>query len=225
MPQISEWHERACLESLLADPIIQAVMKADRVDPAEFRRMVQRTLAKAAHSLGSGTGELSLEPDRDPAYRPGVGIVLFNDSGNILVGRRADAGGQPWQMPQGGIEPGESPLAAALRELREEIGTDNVAVLAESKGWLRYDVPVALAGRAWNGRWRGQQQKWFAMRFLGTSAEIDVATEHPEFNAWRWVSLDRAAELIITFKESVYREVLEQFRQLDLALPEVSGRE
>ena len=124
-------------------------------------------------------------------------------------------------MPQGGIDDGEEPLAAALRELREEIGTDNVELLAESKGWLRYELPPELIGKAWQGRWRGQQQKWFAMRYLGRDADINIATEHPEFSAWRWIAASDLPNLIVFFKRQVYVNVLEQFGtvgSVDLAL-------
>jgi putative (di)nucleoside polyphosphate hydrolase len=99
-----------------------------------------------------------------------------------------------------------------MRELREEIGTDNVEVLADTDRWLRYELPPELVGRAWDGRWRGQQQKWFAMVFLGSEAEINIATEHPEFSAWRWADVSELPELIVSFKRQLYREILEQFR-------------
>ncbi len=226
MPQTLERHGQALLDSLLADPLIEAVMQADRVDPQELRRLLQHaaSLVPAASAESEIEGlAVSLQPDRDPHYRPGVGIALYNKAGEVLVGCRADTEGESWQMPQGGIQPGEAPKAAALRELREEIGTVNVDPLAESKGWLRYDVPAALAERSWGGKWRGQQQKWFAMRFRGTDAEIDVATEHREFIAWRWVPPARAAELIIGFKQQLYKEVLEQFRRADGEAASVAG--
>jgi len=144
----------------------------------------------------------------DDAYRPGVGIMLLNHAGDVFVARRIDMKEEAWQMPQGGIDPGEAPRAAALRELKEEIGTDKAVILGESAGWLYYDLPAELHGRVWGGRYRGQRQKWFAMRFTGTDADIDLATEHPEFNAWRWVAPPRLPELIIPFKRQLYCEVL-----------------
>ncbi len=149
-------------------------------------------------------------------YRPGVGIMLLNDSGKVFVGRRIDmpAGVAAWQMPQGGIDPGETQRQAALRELKEEVGTDKAEILAESAVWHHYDLPPEIAGRMWRGRYRGQRQKWFAMRFTGSDADIDPATEHPEFDAWEWVSPDRLPELIVPFKRQIYLDVLAEFREL-----------
>ena len=149
-------------------------------------------------------------------YRAGVGILLLSGEGKVFVGRRIDMpqGLAPWQMPQGGIDPGETPRQAALRELQEEIGTDKADILAESQVWRHYDVPPEVAGRMWGGRFRGQRQKWFAMRFTGTDADIDPATEHPEFDAWQWVVPDRLPELIVPFKRAIYTDLLIEFRAL-----------
>jgi putative (di)nucleoside polyphosphate hydrolase len=162
----------------------------------------------------SRDGDMAIFPLEAANYRSGVGIMLLNACNEVFVGQRVRSPSGAWQMPQGGIDADEEPRAAALRELREEIGTDNVEVLAESRGWLRYDLPVDVAGKAWDGRWRGQQQKWFAMRFLGADADINVATEHPEFSAWRWVPTDRLSELIVSFKRQVYLDVLQQFQDI-----------
>lgn len=148
------------------------------------------------------------------AYRPCVGVLLFNDDGRVLVAQRRDVAGEAWQLPQGGIDPGESPRAAALRELREEIGTDRVEVLAETQDWLRYDLPEPLAARRWDGRFRGQKQKWFALRFLGQDSEIDLETEHPEFRAWRWAELAELPGLAVGFKRPVYERLVEEFAPL-----------
>ena len=148
-------------------------------------------------------------------YRPGVGIVLANGDGRVFVGRRIDmpAGLAAWQMPQGGIDPGESPRDAAIRELREEVGTDEAEILGETAGWLRYDLPAEIAGKAWGGRYRGQRQKWFAMRFTGDDSDIDPAvSEHPEFDAWEWVRPERLPELIVPFKRRLYLDVLQELR-------------
>jgi putative (di)nucleoside polyphosphate hydrolase len=146
-----------------------------------------------------GTGE--------DAYRAAVGIMLLNDAGRVFVGQRIDTPGA-WQMPQGGIDDGEEPRAAALRELKEETGIDKVEVLGETEGWLRYELPVELHGKVWGGRYRGQRQKWFAMRFTGTDSDVDLATEHPEFDAWKWAAQDELPELIVPFKRQLYVDVL-----------------
>ena len=152
-----------------------------------------------------------------PFYRPAVGIMLLNPAGLAFIGRRIDmpAGLAAWQMPQGGIDPGETPRQAALRELKEEVGTDEAEILAESAGWLHYDVPEDLwmqFGGMWGGRYRGQRQKWFLMRFTGEDRDIDLATEHPEFDAWEWVEPERLPELIVPFKRQLYRDILAEFR-------------
>jgi putative (di)nucleoside polyphosphate hydrolase len=148
------------------------------------------------------------------AYRPAVGILLVNHEGLVFVGRRIDmpAGLAAWQMPQGGIDPGETPRQAALRELKEEVGTDRAEFVAESEVWRHYDVPSEIAGGLWGGRYRGQRQKWFAMRFTGSDADIDVATEHPEFDAWQWAESARLPEMIVPFKRELYLAVLDEFR-------------
>jgi putative (di)nucleoside polyphosphate hydrolase len=149
-----------------------------------------------------------------PFYRPAVGIMLVNASGLAFVGRRIDmpAGLAAWQMPQGGIDPGETPREAAFRELHEEVGTDKAEILAETRGWLHYDLPADIASRMWSGRWRGQRQKWFLMRFTGIDADINPATEHPEFDAWEWVQPSRLPELIVPFKRQLYCDLLAEFR-------------
>ncbi len=114
-------------------------------------------------------------------------------------------------MPQGGIDPGEEPAATALRELREEIGTDKATILAESPEWMRYDLPESLRKKLWRGRYRGQRQKWFALRFDGEDSDIDIATAHPEFSTWRWEEATRVPELIVPFKRNLYRDVFSLF--------------
>ena len=149
-----------------------------------------------------------------PLYRPAVGIMLLNPAGLAFVGRRIEmpAGLAAWQMPQGGIDPGETPRQAAFRELAEEVGTDKAEILAETLGWLHYDLPSDIASRVWSGRWRGQRQKWFLMRFTGTDSDIDPATEHPEFDTWEWVEPARLPELIVPFKRQLYSDLLAEFR-------------
>ena len=157
---------------------------------------------------------MSLPDSELPLYRPGVGIMLVNPEGRVFVGRRIDVPGglAAWQMPQGGIDPGETPGEAALRELHEEVGTGKVAILAESRSWLHYDLPAEMATLPWGGRYRGQRQKWFAMRFTGVDADIDpAATDHPEFDAWEWVAPGRLCELIVPFKRPLYEAVVAEF--------------
>ncbi len=147
-------------------------------------------------------------------YRPCVGIMLIDRGGRVFVAQRIDNPGAAWQMPQGGIDEGESPRQAALRELHEEAGTDKAEILAESGAWLRYDLPAELVPRIWGGRYRGQEQKWFALRFLGNDADIDIATENPEFNAWRWAEMAELPDIIVPFKRHIYQEVIAEFGHL-----------
>jgi putative (di)nucleoside polyphosphate hydrolase len=148
-----------------------------------------------------------------PGYRSAVGVMLLSRAGEVFVARRIDMPMLPaWQMPQGGIDPGETPVQAALRELKEEIGTDKAEILGESRMWLQYDLPVELAGGVWGGRYRGQRQKWFAMRFTGNDTDIDLATDHPEFDAWKWILPEQLPEVIVPFKRQLYIDILAEFR-------------
>ena len=149
-------------------------------------------------------------------YRPCVGVLMFNARRQVFVGRRIDMTQEAWQMPQGGIDRGEAPRDAALRELEEEtgVGPDRVELLAETREWLRYDLPPNMIGRVWRGRYRGQEQKWFAARFLGTDADIDVATAHPEFGDWRWSPVDELCANVVPLKRALYEAVIAEFRPL-----------
>jgi putative (di)nucleoside polyphosphate hydrolase len=155
------------------------------------------------------------EPGGPPqGYRPCVGLMLLNPAKLLFIGERRGPLLDAWQMPQGGIDPGESPLAAARRELREEVGTERALLLAESRQWLAYDLPKELRPPHWGRRWRGQSQRWFAFRFTGADAEIDLNAHEPEFARWRWASPDEVLALIVPFKRPVYEAVLAEFANL-----------
>ena len=147
-------------------------------------------------------------------YRRGVGIALFNAEGKVFVAQRLDSPGPAWQMPQGGIDKGETPLDAAWRELHEETGVTSAELIAESEGWLSYDLPPELAATLWKGKYRGQEQKWYAFRFTGQDCEIDIKGEHPEFSAWKWVDFRTTPELIVPFKRPLYQKVVLAFGHL-----------
>ncbi|MEL0107327.1 MAG: RNA pyrophosphohydrolase [Rhodospirillales bacterium] len=149
------------------------------------------------------------------SYRPCVGAMVFNAGGKVWVGRRSDVESDEnaWQMPQGGIDEGETPYEAVIRECGEEMGTNNVELLAESSAWYTYDLPAELIGSVWKGKFRGQKQRWFALRFLGHENEIDIhTTKHSEFSDWRWADIEEIPNLIIAFKRPVYERVVEEFR-------------
>jgi putative (di)nucleoside polyphosphate hydrolase len=146
-------------------------------------------------------------------YRPCVGIMLVNTRGHVFVGQRLDRDTDAWQMPQGGVDKWEKTLDAAVRELWEETGvTENlITVEAESRELIPYDLPIALVPNVWKGRYRGQEQKWFLMRFHGSNDQINIATEHPEFSAWKWLPKDELVANIVPFKREVYTQVLAEF--------------
>lgn len=150
----------------------------------------------------------------DLPYRPCVGICLINSAGLIFAGQRKDSSSGAWQMPQGGIDDGEKPRTAALRELWEETGVteDLVEVLDKTADWVTYDLPPELLGKVWGGKYRGQRQKWFLMRYLGVDAQINIGTDHPEFSAWKWIGAGEMLSAIVPFKREVYAQVISAFR-------------
>ncbi|OIQ90605.1 RNA pyrophosphohydrolase [mine drainage metagenome] len=204
-------HDRVYLADLLADPLLWMMMKADKVGEADLITLVTSVaLWKTACASGLSDGD-AIVPEGPKDYRPGVGIVLLNTADQVFVGRRRKTKGKSWQMPQGGIDEGEAPRDAVFRELKEEIGTDQAEIVAESERWLFYDLPPDLVGKAWRGRWRGQRQKWFVMRFKGKDQDIDIKRHHAEFSDWKWVALDDLPDLIVSFKRPLYLEILEEF--------------
>jgi putative (di)nucleoside polyphosphate hydrolase len=153
-------------------------------------------------------------------YRPCVGITLINADGLVFVGHRITSDERVhWQMPQGGIDHGESPRAAVMRELAEEVGTSRAHIIGETRDWLSYELPRPMLGRALRGRFRGQKQKWFALRFEGTDADVNLtAHDPPEFDDWKWVQLAEVVHLIIPFKRAVYEQVVREFAPLAVPL-------
>ncbi len=151
----------------------------------------------------------------DLPYRPAAGVMLLNAQGKVWVGQRLDSVAEAWQMPQGGLDPGEDAEAGALRELEEETGISRelVEVIARSRDELSYDLPDELIGKLWRGKWRGQRQSWFLMRFLGEDADVRIDTAEPEFGAWRWVEPAAVPSLIVPFKKVLYEAVCAEFAE------------
>lgn len=200
------------LDILLSEPLTRLLMQADGVDRQNLMGVLNSVAGRLQRQEISRS-RADFDPHRldERKYRPGVGIVLLNAQNQIFIGRRRDVKGRAWQLPQGGIDKGETPRMAALRELKEEVGTDRVEVIAESTGWLYYDLPKSTARRAWGGRWLGQRQKWFVMRLIGPDSQIDIATAHPEFDRWQWVDMQRLPAIAVPFKRQLYLHLLGEF--------------
>jgi putative (di)nucleoside polyphosphate hydrolase len=147
-------------------------------------------------------------------FRQGVGMMIIDKNNRVFVGKRVDSKTNGWQMPQGGIDLGETPSSAALREMEEEIGSNKGEIIAESKNWYSYRVPTFLIPRLWNGKYCGQRQKWFLIRFTGEDSDINISTENPEFDQWKWLDFDQLLVDIIPFKFKLYEQVVDEFKSL-----------
>lgn len=147
-------------------------------------------------------------------YRLGVGVMLLNAENRVFVAKRLDSTAEAWQMPQGGMDEGESPDQTALRELEEETGVRSAVILAESRDWLTYDLPQELVPKIWGGQYRGQKQKWFVMRLEGGDEQINIHTEHPEFSEWKWIDAPSLPDMIVPFKRKLYEQLVEEFTPL-----------
>ena len=158
----------------------------------------------------------SMPNNSELGYRPCVGVMLVNMDGRVFVGQRIDSQVEAWQMPQGGIDPGEEEKEAAFRELGEETGIspDHVEIIAKARDEHLYDLPPELVGKLWGGKFRGQRQTWFLARFLGSDSDIDIATPHPEFSQWKWIDPEALPDVIVPFKRKLYRDILQEFKAL-----------
>lgn len=147
-------------------------------------------------------------------YRTGVGMMVLNAKGDVFVGKRIDMTSEAWQMPQGGVDKGETPKAAVWRELTEETGMTSVKIIGALEEPVAYDLPDELIPKIWNGKYRGQKQHWFVLRFLGEEKEIDLNTGEPELSEWCWVGIDMLPDIIVPFKRELYTYLVKEFRHL-----------
>jgi len=148
--------------------------------------------------------------------RIGVGIVLLNNKNNVFVGKRIDNPKKFWQLPQGGVDNNENLFQAAKRELEEETSIKSIKLIKELDSWLEYDLPQNLLGKIWNGKYRGQKQRWFIMKFIGSEKEINIKTKNPEFLAWKWIDFSKLTEVVVDFKLNVYSEIKKELESLKL---------
>ncbi len=156
-----------------------------------------------------------MEHDNSRIYRSGVGIILLNRENLIFAGKRIDNKlAEAWQMPQGGIDEGEDVRKALFREMFEEIGTDKAEIIAESKDWLYYDLPIDLQSKLWGGKYKGQQQKWFVLRFTGEDSDINIDTHEPEFYQWKWTNKEEIISLAVSFKQDLYKMIFKEFEDI-----------
>ena len=155
-----------------------------------------------------------MKKDKILPLRTGVGIVVLNSENKVFVGKRRDNPIEKWQMPQGGVDPGESLIEAMRRELLEETGITNIKILKELNYWLEYELPKDLIGIIWKGKFRGQKQRWFIVKFLGTDKEVNVKTKFPEFIEWKWLNIEELPNVIVDFKKDVYRKLLIELKNL-----------
>lgn len=162
------------------------------------------------HELATGS---KTQKNKLP-FRPGVGMMIINSKRQIFMGKRIDSKMHGWQMPQGGIDAGETPSAAALREMEEEIGSANAKIIAESRNWYSYRVPNSLIPKLWDGQYCGQRQKWFLVDFFGADTDININTLHPEFEEWKWIELDELIDNVIPFKAKLYRQIIAEFESI-----------
>ena len=157
-----------------------------------------------------------MKNNQELPLRIGVGIILLNHKNNVFVGRRIDNPKNSWQMPQGGVDQNENFLQAAKRELEEETSIKSVKLIKELDGWFKYDLPNYLLGKLWDGKYRGQKQKWFVMKFLGKNDEINVKTQNPEFFDWKWIKLSKLPEIAVHFKSDIYKKIKDELISLNL---------
>ena len=155
-----------------------------------------------------------MKPIKNLPYRKGVGIMLFNKEKKIFVGKRLD-NQSAWQMPQGGVDQNEDLLSAMKRELAEETSIVSIKIIKELKEWLQYDLPKELLGKIWGGKYRGQKQKWFFVKFLGSDDEIDINTKNAEFIEWKWVEMEKLPDLIVPFKKKIYEKILSELKKIN----------